>query len=125
MASILSAATRALLLRTPSAAANVAASAGGVRGAAAPHRTFAALADAIQRQRTSRVGGACAKPAPKPELLSPVALSAPPSFAGMKWVGKPQKRCRNCYFEVIDEVKYVFCTQHPRHKQGQKKVRQK
>ncbi len=58
----------------------------------------------------------------------PASLPPPPSpssAAGMKWVAEPKKRCRNCYFEVIDEIKYVFCTVHPRHKQGQRIVRQK
>ena len=56
-------------------------------------------------------------------LLFP-GLSAPSPLLslerGLKHKETVRKRCKNCYFEVIDEVKYVFCTAHPRHKQAEK-----
>ena len=40
--------------------------------------------------------------------------------AGIKHVANPEKRCRHCYFQVIDEQRYVMCTKNPRHYTAQK-----
>ena len=37
---------------------------------------------------------------------------------GMKWVAQPKRRCPHCYYEVMDEILYVFCPQSPKHRQG-------
>lgn len=31
-------------------------------------------------------------------------------------------RCRDCYFKKIDDLMYVFCRTHPRHKQKQRVI---
>jgi large subunit ribosomal protein L36 len=43
---------------------------------------------------------------------------------GLKILGKPHLRCRDCYFEVRDRRLYVMCKTHPRHKQAQMKKRE-
>lgn len=59
-----------------------------------------------------------------------LCLSQPSSFlcpstsylipvAGMKQMGKLRRRCRHCFFIMIDERLHVWCDVHPRHKQMQ------
>ena len=40
--------------------------------------------------------------------------------AGIKHVANPNKRCRHCYFQIIDEQRYVMCTKNPRHYTAEK-----
>ena len=61
-------------------------------------------------------GGASRMMIPSLPLLTPHLISR-----GMKWVAHPKKRCKDCYFVVKDEVKYVMCLKHARHKQGTKR----
>ena len=60
-------------------------------------------------------------PTSKPLLAPPLPTLT--LAAGMKWVAQPKKRCPHCYFEVIDEILYVFCPEKPRHRQGQMQKR--
>jgi large subunit ribosomal protein L36 len=60
-----------------------------------------------------------------PLLLRPSLAMTPVAAAGMKWVANPKKRCKDCYFEVKDEVLYVLCPTHARHRQGEKKLKPK
>ena len=40
--------------------------------------------------------------------------------AGLKYVPRPSKRCKDCFMYVKDEITYVDCKTHPRHKQATK-----
>lgn len=44
---------------------------------------------------------------------------------GVKHKGVLQLRCEQCYFKNIDDRWYVFCNQHPRHKQVERVERDK
>jgi large subunit ribosomal protein L36 len=50
------------------------------------------------------------------QLLSPIVPTLVPS-CGFKVVGKPKKRCKDCYKVVRDQRLYVICKTKPRHKQ--------
>ena len=54
--------------------------------------------------------------------LIPPALASFQPVRGIKHRHQVHKRCKHCYFEVIDEVKHVFCTKHPRHKQAERQT---
>lgn len=56
-------------------------------------------------------------PSPK-SLLPPSPVLLIPA-AGMKQMGKLRKRCRHCFFIMIDERLHVWCDVHARHKQMQ------
>ena len=60
---------------------------------------------------------------PKTGLLVPKVPIFVPS-CGFKVVGKLKKRCKDCYFVVRDERKYVICQTKPRHKQMAMKKRE-
>ncbi|XP_012275726.1 uncharacterized protein LOC105697199 [Orussus abietinus] len=49
-------------------------------------------------------------------LLKPV-LPLVNSNCGMKIKGKPELRCKDCYFVMRDAKLYVMCRTYPRHKQ--------
>jgi ribosomal protein L36 len=55
-------------------------------------------------------------------LLNNINVAAIQQTAGLKHKGEPKRRCKHCYFIIKDEVKYVMCTVHPRHKQAQRQV---
>ena len=55
-----------------------------------------------------------------PQLLRPQPLFAAQT-AGMKYVPRPTKRCRDCFMYIKDEITYVDCKTHPRHKQATKR----
>ena len=53
--------------------------------------------------------------APKQLLTPSIPLLLP--NCGFKVVGKPKKRCKDCYKVVRDSRLYVICKTKPRHKQ--------
>lgn len=56
--------------------------------------------------------------------LKPVRVSIVPS-CGLKVRGMLHRRCKDCYFVRREEIWYVMCKTHPRHKQVQMKAHER
>merc|ERR1740128_343140 len=59
---------------------------------------------------------------PNGGILNNISVPVIQQTAGLKHVGVPKRRCKHCYFIVKDEVRYVMCTVHPRHKVAERQV---
>lgn len=81
-------------------------------------RQFSMLSPAIRYDRF------CIQPniTCQQSLLQPMNILAT-AQRGLKQVGRPKRRCKDCYFVMRQERLYVMCKTHPRHKQMAMKKR--